>query len=446
MIRKVKFIHSLNIRILLILLLSLVIAVLVYFGVSAIGDYLVETYYMSPEAVSARRIEIYNELKAYVLENQLSSKDSAKIGEWTMGKQFASITIRGEHMRVDAGSWGASMTELPPMEEETPTLASGEGVYYMRFSDGIFQVIISESSQSRQYFLSTVTAIVLACASIILIMLIYVHQITVRVTQLAKCAQEIGRGNLKREIYVSGEDELSLLGREMNDMRQAIVERIESEHKAWQANSSLITAISHDLRTPMTAMIGYLELLKNGAYTDEAQRVKFTENAHTKAMELKDLTDELFKYFLVFGSSDIPLELKTYDARILFDQILGESSIELADAGFNIRNIRCQSQCSIYVDALHLKRVFDNLFSNVKKYADKAKPVVILSEIVGGDRLSVCISNSIDKKQSKAESTKIGLQTCSKIVSQLGGVFKTSGDDDHFVAEVILPIVLESID
>ena len=106
-----------------------------------------------------------------------------------------------------------------------------------------------------------------------------------------------------------------------------------------------------------------------------------------------------------------------------------------------MRSIKFEGQCSIHVDALHLKRVFDNLLSNVRKYADIAKPVIILSEKLGNERLSICVSNSIDKKRNIVESSKIGLQTCDKIVSQLGGIFKTGGDADHFVAEVILPIV-----
>ncbi len=440
MTKKVKFIHSLNARVLLVLLLALASAVPVYFGARALGNFIVEKYYMSPEAVSSRRVEVYNNLRTYVQSNQLSSRDSVQLGAWAMRQPYVSITLRTEFTRVEAGRWGASTTELTP-EERSRTPAAGEGIYYMPFTDGIYQITINESSQSRQYALCTFVSVMLACLGIILIMLIYVHRITFRVISLADCAYEIGRGDLKREIYIRGHDELALLGHEMDDMRRSIIERMDSERTAWQANSSLITAISHDLRTPMTAMIGYLELLESSEYTDPQQQEHFIRTAHAKAMELKELTDELFKYFLVFGSSEIALEPETYDAGILLDQLIGEGAIELSDAGFDVRSIKFEGQCSIHVDALHLKRVFDNLLSNLRKYADSRKPVIILSEKLGGERLSICVSNSIDKKRNMVESSKIGLQTCDKIVSQLGGIFKTGGDADHFVAEVILPIV-----
>jgi signal transduction histidine kinase len=378
-----------------------------------------------------------------VVENQLSSKDVAKIGEWTRHQQYVTITIRGEHTRLVAGHRGASVTEIPPSESSASLTTSGQDVYYLRFSDGVFQISISDSSQSLEYVLITIIAVVLACAAIITIMFLYIRHVTARVVELANIAQEIGSGDLQREIHLEGKDEIAQLGRDVDDMRRSIIERMDSERKAWKANSSLITAISHDVRTPMTAMIGYLELLENGEYTDEEQRRDFITGAHAKAMELKSLTDELFKYFLVFGGEDIHLEMETYDAGILLDQLVGEASVELSASGFNVHVVKFKGECSIKVDVLHLKRVFDNLFSNVRKYADPSRPVVVLSEIVNGKYLSVCVSNSIDKSQSRVESTKIGLQTCEKIVTQLGGVFKTNGDEGHFVAEIILPIVNE---
>lgn len=441
MTKRVSSFNSLNTRAVLVLLVGILCGALIFFAMRSLGNYFIESYYMSPEAISSRRLDIYNDLKAYVLKNQISSNDSLKIGEWSKNKTYVNIVIRGEHVKVEAGKWGAAASELPATSNQSYQPLTGEGIYYLRFSDGIYQVSISENSQSREYTLCTIISVMMACLSVILIMILYIHQITARVIGLSKSAQEIGFGNLNKEIFVKGSDELSLLGREMDDMRLAVIRRIDSEHKAWQANSSLLTAISHDLRTPMTAMIGYLELLKNGEYSNDEQRSRFIDNAHSKAMELKDLTDELFKYFLVFGNPDIPLQIETYDAGILLDQLLGESIIGLRDSGYSVRYIKFSGEYSINVDVLNLKRVFDNLFSNIKKYADKSRPVIIISEVNDSKYLSICFSNVKSSNVGKVESSRIGLQTCAKIVDQLGGRFKTGGDEDHFVAEVSLPAI-----
>lgn len=433
--------HSLNIRMLLILVVAIVSGAMVYFVCSEIGDFLVEKYYMSEDSVNARRLAVYGEFRRYILEKSVASTDRDKIGAWTKEKQNVTLIVRSDHSKIESGRNGAVMNQAPVTGEKTFPELTGEGVYYMRFSDGVYQISISENSQQRQYFVATLISLILGFVVVLLIVFAYIHRVTARIMALASTAKDIGRGNLEKEIYVKGNDELSQLGSELNDMRLSIISRMESEGRAWQANSSLITAISHDLRTPMTALIGYLELLKNGEYSDSSQQAHFIDIAHSKAMELKDLTDELFKYFLVFSNHEPKIELETYDAEILLDQITGENVIELREAGYDVRVIKFRGKYNIKVDVLSLKRIFDNLFSNIRKYACKERTVIIRADIEGGKSLSICISNSVSRGEVRAESNKIGLRTCEKIAAQLGGSFRTVSDGGHFMAELTLPVV-----
>ena len=87
-----------------------------------------------------------------------------------------------------------------------------------------------------------------------------------------------------------------------------------------------------------------------------------------------------------------------------------------------------------------LKRVLDNLVSNIKKYADRELPVVFLTEKKDG---GVTVSNGVSGRRGGTESTKIGLRTCEKILSALGGSFSTSRDEAHFAAEFTLPVKQE---
>ena len=94
-------------------------------------------------------------------------------------------------------------------------------------------------------------------------------------------------------------------------------------------------------------------------------------------------------------------------------------------------------------DPLYLKRVMDNLVSNVMKYGDKAKRVVILSELQNG-LLSLCISNSITRSLDRVESTKIGLRTCKRIMEQMRGSFSTETDEEHFAVELRIPAEIKT--
>ena len=118
--------------------------------------------------------------------------------------------------------------------------------------------------------------------------------------------------------------------------------------------------------------------------------------------------------------------------------VVGEAAFDLTDAGFEIRQLPFEGECTIVADAMHLKRVMDNLVTNAKKYADKNSPIVFLSELSEG-QLSLCVSNVIAKNVSRVESTKIGLRTCTKILQAMGGSFVSRIEDDHYSATFSLP-------
>ena len=279
----------------------------------------------------------------------------------------------------------------------------------------------------------------LAGVAYIAVQLSYTGRLTRRIVTLSKEAAQVSAGDLEHEIGMAGDDEISALARDMDTMRRSVIERMGNERRAWEANSELITAVSHDIRTPMTSLIGYLGLLKDGSPGDD-ERAQFTASAYDKAMELKDLTDELFRYFLVFGRSELEMDLEDFDARLLLEQLLGEAEFDLTDLGFTVQRVDFEGECTLRVDPLYLKRVLDNLISNIKKYADPAGPVMILCER-RGEALSVCFSNRISARRERVESTRIGLRTCEKILAQLGGRFEAESDAEHFAATLTLPVV-----
>ena len=142
-------------------------------------------------------------------------------------------------------------------------------------------------------------------------------------------------------------DELSQLAEEVDAMRHSVIARMSGERKAWETNSELITAISHDIRTPMTALIGYLDLLNEDNFRDPERSARFASSAYQKAMELKDLTDELFRYFLVFGRAQVEMNREELDGRLLLEQLLGEAQFDLSETGFVIQRQDFEGECSI---------------------------------------------------------------------------------------------------
>ena len=196
-------------------------------------------------------------------------------------------------------------------------------------------------------------------------------------------------GNLEYPITIQGNDELTCLAQGIDDMRRSFIERQKGEAEAIRANHALITAMSHDLRTPLTSLTGYIELLQNQQYASEEQRQYFIQASRDKVFRIKEMTDALFEYALCSGD-DSPAQLETMDAYELLNQFVEEYGFELEGAGFRIERSIPLFQAQVLADPSRLSRVFDNLTSNLKKYADPAYPIQV-SLSVQGDRVDVTV-------------------------------------------------------
>ena len=148
----------------------------------------------------------------------------------------------------------------------------------------------------------------------------------------------------------------------------------------------------------------------------------------------------MFRYFLVFGRQEQDLQMETYDAQILLEQLLGEYTAELRGHGFRVNTVTLQTPCRVRTDVHMLKRVVDNLMSNLQKYADPNEWLTIMAGVEDG-ALHVCFSNRTKALSSQVESNRIGLRTCGAIMDLLGGEFCTYKEADGFTAELILPLV-----
>ena len=431
-----KLSRSLRGKIFFVNLIGLVLGVLVFFALSRVGLGLVNTRYMSPENVNRRKAQIYMDFSSYVSASHIAGRDVTAVARWTATHDYVTIYLfsTGREQQLTGGGEVQPGVAHPSYDPQL----HGK-LYPIRFADGLYQIAIDDSSHLRQRQLVYVASFFGACLCFLALNAWYTERLARRIIALSREAAEVSSGDLEKSITAAGSDEIGALAASMDEMRRSVIERMGNESRAWQANAELITAVSHDIRTPMTSLIGYLELLSDSDLADADAARQFILSAHGKAMELKDLTDQLFRYFLVYGRKELEMNPERFDARLLLEQLLGEAEFDLSDAGFTMQRIEFEGECSLTADPLYLKRVMDNLVSNVKKYADPDAPVVALSELKDG-QLSLCLSNTVSRTVARRESTKIGLRTCEKILSAMGGSFRTVSDGEHFAAEMALPV------
>ena len=423
----------------LALILSLAVGIGCYFGCYRLGVWTINHGYMAPDAVELRNQRHERSLQQYVDSNGVSSRDTVAIEQWLRREKNASVIVyQAQGDPYEAGTWGTSQLLDDTTQNDLATL--GYSFYTVQFADGAYRVALCDYSESRLFGYAQIGALVLAFVAYSCIAFGFTRRLARRVTRLSEAVSAAGA--LNQTIPVTGTDELARLAQNVNTMRETIVERTRNEQTALQANSDLITAMSHDIRNPLTSLIGYLDLLEmQQAQLPEDLR-RYVLASRDKAYQLKDLTGEMFRYFLVFSRGEQETHPEPYDAQILCAQ-LGECAEELRSRGFDVNLLLLGTPCTVTTDAQMLKRVTDNLLSNIEKYADPAARLTILAEREG-ERLHVCFANRARRELARVESNHIGLRTCESILKLLGGEFITHRDGDDFTAEFTLPVTPQS--
>ena len=422
-----------------VMCLALGLALVSSLGVLVLGNALVEQVYLSSEAINRRMDAEIGDFRSFVEENSLASTDVNAVGQWNREHPRITLTIYGHTTTLSSSAEGAELvgneTGIVVRSEEKLWLSKE---YPVNFRDGVFTVAVYDSSRGMVRAAVNLSALALAALVFLATVLLYEQHITRTVQTLSRQVRQVSRGDLGMQILPQTSDEIGQLALDVDAMRLSIIDKLQREEEAWKANSQLITAISHDVRTPLTALLGYLEIVSDESLSPE-ERSAYLEVCKNNALRLKGLTDELFGFFLVFGKPKPDQVLEEFDAVTLLEQVLLEHEMDLSQQGFQVETSDDPITGKLRVDLGHFRRIFDNLFSNVRKYADPAFPVTVACRC-DREELTVTICNHIRQSATRVESNRIGLQTCHKLVAAMGGEFNQSRTKETFTVEVLLPL------
>ena len=214
-----------------------------------------------------------------------------------------------------------------------------------------------------------------------------------------------------------GED-LNAIGR---GMRIAVEDQLKSE----RLKTELITNVSHDIKTPLTSIINYVDLLQKDH--TPAQEHAYLLVLDRQARKLKKLTEDLVELSKA-ASGNLPCRPSRRNVRELIDQAVGEYSERLAEAGLTPVVTLPEEELTCHADGALMWRVLDNLLSNACKYAQT------------GTRLYVDVRREGDSARS-SEGSGLGLNIAGSLVELQGGEFRLFVDGDLFKAEFTVPLV-----
>ena len=334
-----------------------------------------------------------------------------------------------------------------------------------RFTDGAEGsafIVTSISSmlpevESRIMDVVMVLAMILIFTSMILTAWIY-KSIVTPIHHLQVATKKITDGNLDFEMPAGGEDEIGELCTDFEEMRRRLKETAEEKLEAEKQNKELISNISHDLKTPITAVKGYVEGLMDGVADTPEKQEKYIRTIYNKANDMERLINELTFYSKI-DTNRIPYHFDRINVNDYFADCVEELSIELEEQNIELAYFNyVDENVQVIADAEQIKRVINNIVSNSIKYIDKPKGYINIRVKDVGDFIQVeiedngkgiatkdlpLIFNRFYRTDASRNSSKggsgIGLSIVKKIIEDHGGkVWATSKENTGTVMYFVL--------
>lgn len=275
--------------------------------------------------------------------------------------------------------------------------------------------------------------------------------------KLREATHRIKEGNLDFEIHEEGKDEISELCRDFEEMRKRLKELDEEKKTFDRQNKELISNISHDLKTPITAVKGYVEGIMDGVADTPEKMDRYIRTIYIKANDMDRLINELTFYSKI-DTNRIPYHFNKINVADYFDDCAEEVGLEMRERKITFTYINnVEKDTVVIADAEQMKRVINNIVGNSVKYMDKPRKSLQLRILDVGDFIQVEIEDNgkgiqnkdlvsvfdrfyrTDQSRNSAQGgSGIGLSIVKKIIEDHGGRIWASsrfgeGTTMHFV-------------
>lgn len=294
----------------------------------------------------------------------------------------------------------------------------------------------------------------------IAIIILVLPKIIRKYMNIRKGVAEVKAGNLNYNILVernieTGElkSDLDKLADDINQITLLSNTAVQNELKNQRMKTDLISNVSHDLKTPLTSMISYLDIL-NKEGLDSPDAAKYLEIVNEKTMKLKTLTEDLFEAAKA-SSGSIPCEITAIDLSQMIEQEIAEFGDVFQEKGLEIIRKTEADDTTVQADGKLLARVIENLLTNISKYALEGSRVYIdLSENginnlrldiknISRDQLNISAEELMERftrgdDSRNTEGSGLGLAIAKDLTRLMGGEFDIIIDGDMFKASILL--------
>ena len=391
-----------------------------------------------------------DELQTYIDGNELSSANIQKLTDWARSHRYNLLELYRDQKLIYSSYAPRHYYKDDP---DVPELTDGQQhgpfyewspVYTLNFSDGEITALLYYNGFDAYYSTGCDILLIICLASFPLFFLWGSRGIVNYIVRLSEEIQAMEGGDLDHPITVQGSDELTTLASSLDSMRLTLRQQHEDEAAAAAKVKNLITEMSHDLRTPLTTLLLYTEILRHHKYETPAQAEDYLAKIDTKARQLKQLSDNLFEYALVTRDTVAVLDPPARFSQI-FEEPLTEMVGELQERGFACALELGEEDDTLTVKEQYVRRILDNITSNMLKYADPAQDISVRFVKEDG-KAGLAFANGILSGQHRTESTKVGLTSIETMMEKMHAECRIEQNTERFCITLLFPITLSGAD
>ncbi|MGL5258849.1 MAG: HAMP domain-containing sensor histidine kinase [Lachnospiraceae bacterium] len=276
------------------------------------------------------------------------------------------------------------------------------------------------------------------------------------VEELNQAAKRINDGNLDIPITYQEKDEFLELCNTFNAMQKNLKSGMEKNASYEKARTDMISGISHDLRTPLTSVKGYVKGMLDGVANTPEKQKKYLEMSYKKACDMDELLQKLF-FFSKLETGNMPIFMQSIELREWIKEYIEQKKMDCEEKGYSFKLEKEYEKCFVTIDIDQMRRVFDNLIENSQKYAEVSSLVITIKIEKMDKKIKIIFSDNgkgIDEdklphvfeqfyrgdlaRTSKNDGSGLGLYVCKHIVEEHGGKINAK-NDDGFVVEMEIP-------
>ena len=429
-----KILHgTLTKKLVELILLSAAVAVGAFYLLNWVADAAFDAFNAVPSYIDRQYDRAGQNLQDYVTQYGVASTDTAALEDWTKSEKSVQLHVYRSN-RLAFSSDKANYESESDENQEINILCRS---YIIHFSDGDG---IAYLYGSFEYKLFVIVELIVLGLSILLFFILLLLGIRDRIHYIRVLENDIEvmeGGELQKPVTVQGDDELGTLAEKLEAMRLSLLQQGEAERRATEANRSLVTEMSHDLRTPLTSLLLYTQIVQNGKYKSEEELQSYLEKIYGRAMQIKSQSDSLFYHFLV-DKEAAPAPVCEEDLKAVFPDVLSDFVCTLEAKGFTVETTGEWPDAKSRVNIEYLTRIMDNLLSNILKYADSGVPVRLLF-FCRDRKFSVELYNKIVKRRKTSDSSHIGVENVKSLMERMGGSYEFAEADGVFCSKLIFP-------